>query len=377
MGFKYFDIRELLTAVPDAQIYMVHGERSNGKTYSTISYAVERFVKYGETFVYVRRLAESIRAAYMRQLLAGNRATGDLSEKLKLVGYDDIIFYSGAFWPAMRDEKSKLIRCENPCGYTMAISTWETAKGGSIPDAETIIFDEYLTRGAYFPNEPTMFENLISNIVRNRATPKVIMLANTVSWSAPYYREWGLNHIRDMKQGTYDIYDSGDHKRKIVVCYAAHTGAKASDVYFNFDNPRSRMITTGVWETADYVKIPDEVNTWDKGEPCYIQSIEGWACKIVPVAGPDGTEAIIVYPLTRNIIDQNGVDIRYRDRIIYTDYFFHYINCRMAMTKHTDNYSKFLIKCLREGRVFYANNEVGENVRNYLKWSTSYSPIPN
>ncbi len=378
-SLRYFDIRTILKEVPDANIYMFHGERSNGKTYSALSYAMDRYVEDGSRFVYVRRLSESLRAQYMRNLFSGNEQTGDLREHLNKVGMEGITFYSGAFWGQYLDERGKLIRSDSPIGYTMSINTWETAKGASLPKVETIIFDEYLTRSYYLPNEPVLFENLISSIVRQRDTVRVIMLANTVSWEAPYFSEWGLNHVREMKQGTYDIYQSGDGARKIVVCYTEHSGPKKSDVYFNYDNPRSRMITEGVWETAMYPKIPETLDGWYKGESAYIQSLSGWTVKIETAITPDGMPCLLVWDNGKQIISTEPpyIDTRFRNRIIYTDVFYPVANCKFAITKHNDNMSKFILTCLKRGQVFYSNNTVGEYVRNYLKFSTAYSPIPS
>ena len=375
---KYTDIRTVLNEVPDAQYYMFHGERSNGKTYSALSYALDKFTESGEEFVYVRRHSESVSAKYMRLLFNGNRKTGDLNTHLNKAGYDDLEYYSSAFWVTTHDERGKSIRVK-PIGYTLSINTWETAKGGSIPDATTIIFDEYLTRKYYLPNEPILFENLVSSIVRDRSNVKVIMLANTVSWACPYYTEWGLNHVRDMKQGTHDIYQTGDGKRKIVVCYTEHGGSKASDVYFNYDNPRSRMITEGTWETATYPRIPENLDGWTYGEPSYIQSIEGWCVKLQPAQTPDGLPILLAFDNGRTLVTNEYpyVDSHYRDRIIYTDVFYPCANIKLAMTKHNDKYSQFIMSALKQGRVFYMNNTVGENIRNYLKFSISYTPIPS
>lgn len=374
---KYFDVRDVIKEVPDANIYMFIGERSNGKTHSALSYALDNYDNDGSHFIYIRRLAESLKVAYMRNLFTGNRKSGDLNKHLKKHGLDDIQFYSSCFWGVIHDDKGKPIRGEYPIGYTQAISTWETGKGGTYPFIRTIIFDEFLTRGIYLPDEPTLFENLISSIVREEDHAKVLMLANTVSWACPYFREWGLNHVREMAQGTFDVYQTGDNTRKIVVCYTEHAGPKASDVFFNYDNSRSRMIMDGVWETADYPRIPTQVGDWYAGEPCYVYSIDGWCAKIVPMATQDGMECLVIYNSNHIPITPDGVDVRFKDRIIYTDYFYPYANCRMAITKQRDNLSKFLIECFRTGRVFYQNNTVGENIRNYLKFSTAYSPIPN
>lgn len=376
---EFFDIKELLSEVPDAQYYMVYGERSNGKTYSSLLYAIRNYVKDGEQFVYVRRLSESIRAGYMKLLFNGLRKTGALQEELGKLGYADIDFYAGAFYPVIINDRGKSERLKTPIGYTMSINTWETAKGGSIPDATTIIFDEFLTRKYYLPNEPILFENLVSSIVRENDAAKIIMLANTVSWEAPYFAEWGLGHIRGQQQGTYDIYQSNNGGRKIVVCYTSHAGAKKSDIYFNFDNPRSRMIIEGTWETAMYPRIPEVLDGWSKGIPCYIQTADEVCIKIEPAQTPDGMAVILCWECGKPIVSNQYpyIDKRYKDRVIYTDFFVPAANVKMAITKHTDKYSKFILECFKQGRVFYANNTVGENVRNYLKYSTQYTPIPS
>lgn len=374
----FFDVRNVIEKVPDAQIYMFIGERSNGKTYSSLSYALDRYTENGERFAYVRRLSESIRMKYMRELFNGNAHTGDVRTHMNKLGYDGIQFYSSCFWPTVLSDKNRPVRLDEPMGYCFSINTWETSKGASFPDITTIIFDEFLTRQYYLPNEPALFENLVSSIVRTRDNVRIIMLANTVSWTAPYFNEWGLNHVREMEQGSFDVYQTGDGTRKIVVCYTEHAGTKASDVYFNYDNPRSRMITTGVWETAMYPRIPDDISEWEKGEPAYIQSIDGWTVKLWPAVTPDGMEVLLVFDNGKTIIQPTApyIDKRYIDRIVYTDYFYPCANCKLAMSKHSDPYTKYILSCLKQGRVFYQNNTVGENVRNYLKFSTSYTPIP-
>ena len=47
---KYYDIRDTLRGYPNAHYYVVYGERSNGKTYSSLDYALDNFIKNGEQF---------------------------------------------------------------------------------------------------------------------------------------------------------------------------------------------------------------------------------------------------------------------------------------------------------------------------------------
>ena len=59
--------------------------------------------------------------------------------------------------------------------------------------------------------------------------------------------------------------------------------------------------------------------------------------------------------------------------VVYTTKADERWNYKMALTKQTDKLSVFIMKCLRENRIFYSSNEVGEALRNYVMWSDSYS----
>ena len=47
---KYYDIRTMMQAYPDAKYYMAIGERSNGKTYSALDYVLDNYFEKGEQF---------------------------------------------------------------------------------------------------------------------------------------------------------------------------------------------------------------------------------------------------------------------------------------------------------------------------------------
>ena len=57
----FYDIEHLIKEYPDVQYYVAFGERSNGKTFSALKYAIRRFFKHGEQFAYVRRFGEDVK----------------------------------------------------------------------------------------------------------------------------------------------------------------------------------------------------------------------------------------------------------------------------------------------------------------------------
>ena len=64
-----------------------------------------------------------------------------------------------------------------------------------------------------------MFANVLSTIIRHRNDVKIFMLANTVNKYCPYFKEMGLKHITEMKQGSIDIYTYGSSDLRVAVEY--------------------------------------------------------------------------------------------------------------------------------------------------------------
>ena len=135
----------------------------------------------------------------------------------------------------------------------------EHDKSTSYPDVTTVIFDEFLTRQSYLPDEFILFQNVLSTIIRGRRDVTIFMLGNTVNKWSPYFAEMGLKHVKEMEVGSIDVYTYGDSELTVAVEFTgSRHSSKASDVYFAFDNPRLNMITgsEGSWEMAIYPHCP-------------------------------------------------------------------------------------------------------------------------
>lgn len=362
--FKYYDIERLVKDYPAAYYYVVYGERSNGKTYSALSYALERRAK-GEHFAYIRRWGEDIKPKTMNQLFAGHIANGVFSKLFP--GYDEVVYRQGAYYLAKVNDKGKLDLDRDPLGFVFSLNAMEHNKSVSYPKITTVIFDEFLSRNGYLPNEFILFTNTLSTIIRDRNNVKVLMLGNTVNQYCPYFKEMGLVHVREQKQGTVDVYHYGDSSLEVVVEYAesaAKKGGKKSDDYFAFDNPELKMITGGAWEIAIYPHydkkiLPKEVVTdffiEFNGEKVHGQ-----------IVSTDNLGFVYFFPKYDNIKDEEN-DIVYTDRVVPR------YNYRRGFTRFKDPLTQWIMAALRENRAYYATNETGEIVRNFIMWSDSLS----
>lgn len=364
--FKFYDVRKTMKAYPDCQYYVIYGERSNGKTYSALDYALEQYGKTGKQFGYVRRMSEDIRPKNLSALFASH-IENDRISKWTNGEWTHIVYGSKKFFLARYNEEGEMEKREEPIGFAFDLSGMEHSKSLSYPNITTIIFDEFLSRVGYLPNEFLLFQNVLSTIIRLRTDVTVFMLGNTVSKYCPYFSEMGLTHIKDQEQDTVEIYNYGTSGLKVAVEYTASSkssGGKPSDVYFAFDNPQLQMITTGAWEFALYPKLANSYRPKDVICQFFIdfdkELLHGEIiCK-------DSGVFAFLHPKTSNIKSPD-------EDIVYTDYSLEKYNYKTCLTRQTDKLSRLIIQLTREGKVFYATNETGEVYRAYLKWCNQYA----
>ena len=364
--FKYYDVRHLFKDYPDAHYYIIFGERSNGKTYSALDYALERYKKSGEQFAYLRRWGEDIRPKNLSSLFSGHSDNGRISQIFD-GEWSQIHYGSAKFYLERINENGEVERAVDNCGFAFDINSMEHSKSLSFPRITTIIFDEFMSRNGYLPNEWVLFANTLSTIIRQRNNVRILMLGNTVNKYCPYFEEMGLKHIKDQKPGTIDVYHYGQTDLTVVTEYTGTSksnGGKASDVYFSFDNPELKMITGGDWEIAIYPHLNIRYRPKDVITNFFID-FEGELLH-GEVISLDTGPFIFIHKKTTPIKDENN-------DIVYTSRPSEKWNYRMCLTKHSDKLSLFIVRCLRENRIFYSTNEIGEIMRNYVMWSDSFS----
>ena len=180
--FKFYSADHLLKDFPDAQYYVIYGERSNGKTYDALSRGLRNYAKTGDQFAYLRRWGEDIRTKNLSNLFSGHIENGFLKSTFG-DEWNQIYYRSGKFYLERRDEDGNITRDETPCGYAFDLNGMEHYKSTSFPRVTSIIFDEFLSRNGYIPNEFVLFQNSLSTIIRQRDNVKIFMLGNTVNQS--------------------------------------------------------------------------------------------------------------------------------------------------------------------------------------------------
>lgn len=353
---KYYQLDGIL--IKNADYNIIFGERSNGKTYAALLYGLQNYVEKGEQFAYIRRWREDLRGKRAESLFANHTANG-LITKITKGKFNEVFTIGGKYFLAKYDkDKNKRVLDSQPFCFGFALSEQEHEKSSSYPLVKTIIFDEFLTRRVYLPDEFLLFMNLLSTIIRQRNDVKIFMLGNTTNKYCPYFTEMGLTNVTRMQQGTIDVYQFGKDGALVAVEYCSNiVKNKASNKYFCFDNQNLQMITGGKWELAIYPHLPRK----------YLPKNVLFVFYVV------FNETI----LQGNIIQvENDIFLYFHKKttpiketpntLIYTLENSSAPNKKRRILSNNTDLDKKIANFFVTDKVFYQDNEIGEILRNYI-----------
>lgn len=166
MGSLYWNIKRVLSY--NALFNFIIGNRGGGKTYGCKKHVIQKFLKTGKQFIYLRR--------YKKEL-----------KKIRTF-FDDI---AGDFPDVKFAVKGNEFYINDQiAGYAMALSTSKIEKSVAFPNVQTIIFDEFiLDKGVYhyLSDEITAFLEFYETVARMRDDVQVFFLANAITITNPYF----------------------------------------------------------------------------------------------------------------------------------------------------------------------------------------------
>lgn len=359
---QYYSLDAILAY--NAHYNVIIGERSNGKTYACLSYALKRYIDTGEQCALLRRWADDFRGKRALQMWTALVADG-LVTKWTGGKWDYVHYYSGAWYLARDGKDGDRETDKTPFAYRFALTDMEHDKSTSYPNITTVIFDEFIASGTYktyLPDEFVLFCNVLSTIIRQRDGIRVFLIGNTISQQCPYFAEMGLTNIKKMARGTIDVYSYGQSDLRVAVEFSDFPGKrKSSDVYFAFDNPKLSMITGSgeVWQLGMYPHAPCKWRPADVAMS-YFVLFDGEMLQCDVVALPSGP-FIFVHRKTGPIKKPD------RDLIYSVDYDPR-PNWRRNLLKPVLPVEQKIIALHRADKVFYQDNVVGELYNAFLDW---------
>ena len=368
--YEFYKLDKILQY--EAQYNVIFGERSSGKTYAVKERIIKNYLTTGKCGAYVRRWDDDIKGS------RGDVLFDDMAEIIKKYSggeWSQVAYYSRRWYMARyNQDTAKIEKDDKPFCYGFGLNVMEHDKSTSYPEVTTICFDEFLTRKNYLLDEFVIFMNVISTIARHRLDITIFMLGNTVNKYCPYFKEMGLTNVKNMKQGTIDLYEYGDSKLRVAVEYTGNdtSGSKKSNTLFAFDNPKLKMVTHGNWEIDIYPHLPFRYLPKNIIFSFFV-SFDGEIIQGDIIHGGYKKQG-------ENIIDIDNVPIIYFHRKtseiknIEKDYIFslnttRFINWHKSILRPTDKIGIKIKKLFDLHKVFYQDNEVGEIINNFNKQS--------
>ena len=344
---------------------MIIGKRSNGKTYGCLEEIIRNYAETKKQGAYLRRYREDFRGKRGDQLFAAHVSNGLITE---VTGgeWNSVKYYAGRWYFSKFDSVlNKEIRDSDPFCFGFSLSEMEHDKSTSYPDITTIVFDEFITRQYYLPDEFVLFMNVLSTIIRGRYDVTIYMLGNTVNKYCPYFKEMGLGHVDEMELGTIDLYTYGNSELTVAVerCDDPES-SKKSNKYFTFDNPSLQMITGGAWEIDIYPHLPFKYLKRDI-QLIYFIIFNDYTlqCEIVV---KDGCCFTYIHRKTTEIQNPDN-------DIIFTTEYSARPNISRNILHPVYEIQRKISNFFKAEKVFYQDNEVGELVRNYIMWCKTAS----
>ena len=253
----YINIPSLYTL--NADVYIVFGERSAGKTYSVFKGLFDDYNATGAQFVYMRTRED---------YLIRGRAWGAVAnikpyvEKTLWKEEANLSYYSGVYRKQELGRNNKWIY--SPCGYSSSIASWMKYKGNGYDSVKTIFFDEFIEDDdttTIIPLSTNEFlkgySQQLSTIIRRRKDVKVVACANSINPKSPLFVYYNID-ARKLEQGKVYIFNRklADDNLKICVLYTEPPKhAHVSKHLAVYESQTTDMTITGAWQENIYPDI--------------------------------------------------------------------------------------------------------------------------
>lgn len=368
----YYDGQPLIDACPDAKYRVLFGERSNGKTSFCLERILQRYTQGKGQGAIIRRWEEDVRGAKGQQVWSSIADERGLVKQYTKGEWETVVYQSRQWYFARWDEDlQRMVKDSQPFCFAFSLTQAEHYKSQAYPFITMILFDEFISpiaSGSYLPDEFSLFQSICSTIIRQRNDVEIWMCGNTVSKYNPYFEEMRLKNARKMEAGTIEVYEfkNGKNVNKVAVERTAHTDkhSKASDVYFQFDDTGSKMITQGDWDIGSYPHCPMKIKDKNIIYKIFIEYHDDLFQGDVVLQ--DGCLFLFIHEKTTEMKDDKYPFYK----LEFSPLRNHYVD---PTVNYGDNVSLKIASLFRTQKVFFQNNDVGDAICNYINDARNYN----
>lgn len=253
----YINIPSLYTL--NADVYIVFGERSAGKSYSVFKGLFDEYNATGAQFAYMRTREDYLIRGRAWAAVANIKP---YVEKTLWKEEANLNYYSGQYRKQELDRNGKWMY--KPCGYSLSIASWMKYKSNGFDEVKTIFLDEFIEDDdttTIIPLSTSEFlkgySQQLSTIIRRRKDVKVVACANSINPKSPLFVYYNID-ARKLEQGKVYIFNRklDDDNLKICVLYTEPPKhAHVSKHLAVYESQTTDMTITGAWQENIYPDI--------------------------------------------------------------------------------------------------------------------------
>lgn len=340
-------------------------DRSTGKTTNWLLFGLVMNKLYGTVIQYVRATENELSPSHAEKLVDVIKEYDDGYYIKELTGgeYNSVYYHWKQFFYCYIDENgNRTATSDRPIIQCLSIERAGDYKSTyNAPLGDLIILDEFI--GKYYrPNECVQFLDLTKTIIRDRQSPIIVMLANTINLSSHYFEEMEISRdVLGMKKGEMRAVTTAKGTHIFIeIIDASITKSEqrqaVNRLFFGFKNPKLNAIT---------------------GEGLY-------AFDSVPHIPPRNES---YYVIQNNIYFETGIDLL-QCEYAYNDELGYHFEIHRANKTYDDSVilslevkeeRRYLYgfgtkrlqgifgRFLSERKVFFSSNEIGTIFNDYLR----------
>lgn len=334
-------------------------DRSTGKTTNWLLFGMTMNKLYGTVIQYVRQTNDMITPRNSKNLF-DTILDNNYVSKLTDGKYNTIVYKAKRWYYAKSDENGEILEQKNTHFMCMlSIDNAENYKSSyNAPYGDLIIFDEFIGK-YYYRNEFVRFNDLLKTIIRDRQSPIIVLLANTIDKNSQYFNELEIyNTVQNMKQGDSEIITS--ERGTNIYVEILESGVKkqktrsiVNTLFFGWKNPLISSITGDDWAINNYPHIP-QYNSKIILKRYYLDFNNTLLALDIKSCDEIGIY-VAVHRATRT----------YDDSIIFTIGEIDKNNKRFRFGFTPSD--KRLWELYKRNKFYYASNDIGSLIDNYVK----------
>lgn len=352
-------------AIQEGNKYIMSlSERSTGKTTNLgLLVGLVMHKLYKTQVVYIRPTEDELSASHAQKLVEVIKTynEGHYIKALTDGEYNSIYYHWRQFYYCWVNEVGEIEKKSNtPIIQMLSVSRSGDYKSTlNLPLGDWIVYDEFI--GKYYrPDEAIHFLDLLKTVIRDRMSPVVCMLANTINLNSQYFEEFEISReVRKLNKGDKRtiVTDRGTkiYVEIINLVRRDNTHSILNSMFYGFRNPKIASITGGdVWafECVPHI-LRDCTDKRVLARNLYIES------------GLELLQIEIVYNQEQGLhLEIHRASKTYPDSIIFT--IGDQKDNRYYFGLGHGNLNKLLTKYITARKVYYSSNEVGSIFKDYL-----------